>query len=401
MNENQQIWRLGADRLMLVLLLALLLTGCVVQSVTEPHTFDPELEPTPVPTAVSVAKPTYTVARGTVSRLLTLSGRVVPAQETAVSFGLNGVVTAVFVANGDFVEAGDLLAELDTSAYLAELKLAESALTVAQARVTALESQQANDRRRAEIALAQKQIQLDFAIAQAGGNPSASQQMAIDLLALDVELAQLDLDELNAGVDPALLAEVDQAQLRLEEIETLIANAQIVAPVSGTVVRLLVGAGDNVVAGETAVALADLTQLEIESLVRDVDLREMVEGMAAETTFASQPGDTYSVTLAALPPPYGTAENLEETTARFAFNNPADLANFALGDRLVLELIVAQNDDALWLPPAAVRDFQGRNFVVIQEGDTQRRVDVQLGIEGDGRIEILEGVTEGDTVVGP
>ena len=106
-------------------------------------------------------------------------------------------------------------------------------------------------------------------------------------------------------------------------------------------------------------------------------------------------------TLAALPPPYGTAENLEETTARFAFNNPADLANFALGDRLVLELIVAQNDDALWLPPAAVRDFQGRNFVVIQEGDTQRRVDVQLGIEGDGRTEILEGVTEGDTVVGP
>ncbi|MCB8946756.1 MAG: biotin/lipoyl-binding protein [Ardenticatenaceae bacterium] len=394
-------FRGGAWRTSIFILLGLLLTGCVVQSVTEPHTFDPDLEPTPVPTAVSVAKPIYTVARGTVSRLLTLSGRVVPAQETAVSFGLNGVVTAVFVANGDLVEAGDLLAELDTSAYLAELKLAESALTVAQARVTAVETRQANDRRRAEIALEQKQIQLDFAIAQAGGTPSATQQMAIDLLALDVELAQLDLDELNAGVDPALLAEVDQALLRLEEIEALIANAQIVAPVSGTVVRLLVAAGDNVVAGETAVALADLTQLEIESLVRDVDLREMVEGMAAETTFASQPGDTYNVTLAALPPPYGTAENLEETTARFAFNNPADLANFALGDRLVLELIVAQNDDALWLPPAAVRDFQGRNFVVIQEGDTQRRVDVQLGIEGDGRTEILEGVTEGDTIVGP
>ena len=49
----------------------------------------------------------------------------------------------------------------------------------------------------------------------------------------------------------------------------------------------------------------------------------------------------------------------------------------------------------------AVRNFQGRNFVVIQGGDTQRRVDVQLGIQSDNRVEILEGVTEGDVVVGP
>ena len=384
------------------ILFCLLFTGCIVQSVTEPHTFDPALEPTPVPTAVSVAKPTYTAARGTVSRTLTLGGRVVPATETAVSFALNGLVTAVFVASGDLVEAGDLLAELDTSTYLAEKKLAESALAVAQAQVRAVETQQVNDRRRAEIGLQQMQIQLNFAIANAGGKPTPAQQMAIDLLELDVELAQLALDELNAGVDPALLAEVEQAQLRLAEIDALIANAQLVAPVSGTVVRLLVGAGDNVTGGETAVSLADLTQLEIEALVREVDMREMVEGMAAETTFASQPGDTYHVTVNALPPPYGTAENLEASTARFAFNNSADLSDFALGDRLLLELILIQREDTIWLPPAAVRNFQGRNFVVIQEeGDTQRRVDVQLGIESASRVEILEGVTEGDIVVGP
>ncbi|MCA9966549.1 MAG: efflux RND transporter periplasmic adaptor subunit, partial [Anaerolineales bacterium] len=273
---------------------------------------------------------------------------------------------------------------------------------VAQAQVMAVETQQVNDRRRAEIGLQQMQIQLNFAIANAGGKPTPAQQMAIDLLELDVELAQLALDELNAGVDPALLAEVEQAQLRLAEIDALIANAQLVAPVSGTVVRLLVGAGDNVTGGETAVSLADLTQLEIEALVREVDMREMVEGMAAETTFASQPGDTYHVTVNALPPPYGTAENLEASTARFAFNNSADLSDFALGDRLLLELILIQREDTIWLPPAAVRNFQGRNFVVIQEeGDTQRRVDVQLGIESASRVEILEGVTEGDIVVGP
>ena len=389
-------------RLSIWLVAAVLLAGCKLDSVTAPHTYDPDLEPTPVPTAVTVAKPTYVVEQGTVSLDLTLGGRVVPATETAVSFGLDGVVTAVFVADGDFVTAGDLLAELDVSALLAERNLAESALAVAQAQVMAVETQLANDRRRAEIALEQVQIRLNFAIAEAGDEPTPAQQMAIDLLELDAELAQLALAELNAGVSPALLAEVEQAQLRLAEVDSLIADAQLIAPVSGTVVRLLVGAGDNAVSGATAVAIADLTQLEIEAFVRDEDMREMIEGMAAETTFAAQPGDTYPVTVSALPPPYGTAEGLEESTARFAFSNTADMVDFAPGDRLLLELSLVQHDDTLWLPPAAVRDFQGRNFVVIQEeGGTQRRVDVQLGIESNSRVEILEGVAEGEIVVGP
>lgn len=390
-----------ASRLTLLILLCASLTSCAIESVTEPHTFDPALEPTPVPTAVAVAKPTYIVERGTVARNLSLSGRVVPATETAVSFPLNGLVAAVYFDSGDSVQEGDLLAELDTSAYLAERQLAQTALNVAQAQVDAIETQQENSRRRAEIALQQVQIRLDFARAQGGQNPTPEQQMAIDLLALDVELAQLALDELDAGIDPGLLAEVEQAQLRLDELDALLDSTRLLSPVSGTVVRMLVDIGDTVSSGETAATVADLANLEVESLVRDVDLREMVEGMPATMNFASQPGSSYDMVLAGLPPPYGTAENLEESIARFAFVNPGHINDFETGDRVVLDLILAQHDDTLWLPPAAVRDFSGRNFVVIQEGDTQRRVDVQLGIESSSRIEILEGVEEGNVVVGP
>ena len=384
-----------------IILLCTFLTGCAIQSVTEPHTFDPELEPTPVPTAVAIAKPTYIVERGTVARNLILSGRVVPATETAVSFPLDGFVAFIHVESGTDVEVGDLLAELDTSAYLVERQLAQTALAVAQAQVTAIETQQENNRRRAEIALQQVQIRLDFAHAQAGETPTPEQQMAIDLLVLDVELAQLALAELEAGVDPALLAEVDQAQLRLDELDMLLTSTQLYAPVSGTVVRTLVDAGDNVVSGATAVTITDLANLEVESLVRDADLREMVEGMPAEMNFSSQPGHSYAVILTALPPPYGTAENLNESATRFALANPADIADFETGDRVSMNLILAQHDNTLWLPPAAVRDFSGRNFVVIQDGDTQRRVDVQLGIASSSRVEVLAGVAEGDLVVGP
>jgi multidrug efflux pump subunit AcrA (membrane-fusion protein) len=54
----------------------------------------------------------------------------------------------------------------------------------------------------------------------------------------------------------------------------------------------------------------------------------------------------------------------------------------------------------LWLPPQAIRTFEGRKFVVVQEGDAQRRVDVKIGVEGEDRVEIVEGLNEGQVVVG-
>ncbi len=388
-------------RTTILLLMSLLLMGCAIQSVTEPHTFDPDLEPTAVPTAVAISKPTYTVERGTVIRDLSLSGQVVPASETEVSFIVSGLLTDIYVDKGDFVQTGDLIAELDASAFLGERKLAINSLEVAEARLAAVEAQLANEQRRAEIALEQIQIQLNFAIDEAGDEPTASQTMAIQLLELDVELAQITLDELTAGADPELLAEVEQAQLRLDELDVQIANTKLYAPIDGTVVRQVVRKDETIGVGQTAVVLADLSNLEVEALVREVNLQEMFEGMPAQVEFATQPGETFDVIAERLSLPYGTDETLPETTARFVFDDAATMANFTNGDRLVITLILVEQVDTLWLPPAAVRDFQGRQFVVIQDEETQRRVDVQLGVESDGRLEILEGVEEGDVIVGP
>ncbi|MEJ5200292.1 MAG: secretion protein HlyD, partial [Anaerolineae bacterium] len=63
-------------------------------------------------------------------------------------------------------------------------------------------------------------------------------------------------------------------------------------------------------------------------------------------------------------------------------------------------VIVERKENALWLPPQAIRTFEGRRFVVIKEGVGQRRVDVKVGIESLDRIEILDGVAEGQQVLG-
>jgi multidrug efflux pump subunit AcrA (membrane-fusion protein) len=63
-------------------------------------------------------------------------------------------------------------------------------------------------------------------------------------------------------------------------------------------------------------------------------------------------------------------------------------------------VVLERKDDVLWLPPQAIRTFEGRRFVVVQEGDAQIRVDVKVGIESEDRVEIEEGLSEGQVVIG-
>ena len=66
-----------------------------------------------------------------------------------------------------------------------------------------------------------------------------------------------------------------------------------------------------------------------------------------------------------------------------------------------ITIVIEKRPDTLWLPPQAIRVFEGRRFVVVQEEGFQQRVDIKMGIEGEDRVEILEGLEEGQVVVSP
>ena len=49
-------------------------------------------------------------------------------------------------------------------------------------------------------------------------------------------------------------------------------------------------------------------------------------------------------------------------------------------------------------PDTAIRAFEGRNFVLIKNGNLQQRVDIKLGIQNDSQVEIEDGLSEGQIV---
>jgi hypothetical protein len=72
-----------------------------------------------------------------------------------------------------------------------------------------------------------------------------------------------------------------------------------------------------------------------------------------------------------------------------------------LGELVNVTAIIERKDNVVWIPPQAIRNFNGRRFAVVQDGDVQRRVDVEIGIQAEERVEIETGLEVGQTVVGP
>lgn len=362
-------------------------------------------EPTPIPTAAAAARPTYTVTRGEVAKDVTFGARVAPSLVQSLAFAQDGVVSQTYVREGQAVQAGDLIAELDTAELDAQLVLARSALAIAEERLAAVQREIDLGRNRAEIRRDLAQTDLDFAVQQGGAAPTAAQQHEIDRLTLLLQLAQLDVDELNVEVDPELASEVDSARLRVDELEQALTQTGLFAPFDGELINLGVSPGRAVTAGDSVGAVADAAEIVVGATVREAELEQLAEQMVASVRPGSGPGEALNATITHLPFPYGSGgegvAGEEDATVRIEFDDMgAAREAFAPGDRVTVVVRVDERNNTLWLPPAAIRDFNGRKFVVIQEGDVQQRADVMLGILGQDRVEVLSGVEEGQTIVG-
>ncbi len=69
------------------------------------------------------------------------------------------------------------------------------------------------------------------------------------------------------------------------------------------------------------------------------------------------------------------------------------------GDQAQVTIILAHKENVLWLPPEALRT-EDQTYVMVQRGDQEERVAVEIGATSADRVEILSGLSEGDVVVG-
>jgi multidrug efflux pump subunit AcrA (membrane-fusion protein) len=248
-----------------------------------------------------------------------------------------------------------------------------------------------NNVREAELALEQ---------AQAGVDP---------LLQQNVDAAQAAVARLQQGVDPLLEKNVETAQLALDRINQSVDAARIIAPFDGQITGVTAFEGREATAYKTAIVIAVPGDVELSCDLTSTVLDVLQEGMKAGIVFSDYPSDRLEGTVRLLPYPYGTGtvtsstgSATEDKSTRIAIDDMKGL-ELESGQLAKVNVVLQHKDDVLILPAQAIRTFEGRRFVVVQDTDgTQRRVDVKVGItSNDGDVEIKEGVEAGWVIVGP
>jgi hypothetical protein len=139
-----------------LLLVLLILAGCTLLPADRARNSGGQGEeptPTPIPTPITISKPTYTVARGEVTKRLILGGRILPVTEKDLFFRTSGHVRNVFVQSGEMVKAGQVLADLEMANVERDLAGSQLELERAQARLKTAETDLQQNIKRAQANL--------------------------------------------------------------------------------------------------------------------------------------------------------------------------------------------------------------------------------------------------------
>lgn len=385
-----------------MLLLGVTLAGCaLLPDVEVDRSTDGQPTPTPIPTAIVPVRPTYEVQRGDIIDQLEFSARISPVIEEELFFRASGRVESVFQRRNDIVEEGTVIAALEIEGLLRSMEAAEFELERAQMRLTQAEDELAYQIQVAETNLEIARIRLDSLRSE-----SFPDNTAIAIQEKEIELAELSLSRLQDGVDPLVVSDVESAQQTVDRIAAEIEETQIIAPFDGQILSLALTPGQQIETYRPVVTFANIDSLEAKAELISTQMDRLSEGMTADVNLVNRPGVDLTGEIRQLPYPYGsggsgtTVDDLDRSTRVTIFESPSE-AEFGLGDLVRVNVILEEKDDVLWLPPQALRVFDGRRFALVQEDDVQRRVDVTVGIQTQERVEILDGLEEGQTVIGP
>jgi multidrug efflux pump subunit AcrA (membrane-fusion protein) len=282
-------------------------------------------------------------------------------------------------------------------AYLraeADLRSAENNVAQAQLAYDTARQNEIQSIQRAEANLAEAQAALKALYAPPNALDLANARRA-------VIRAELALDEVKRQTDEDLEKTVTSAKLEVERIQAQIQAGRLYAPFDGVISEIRLRPGESVDAYRAMMTIIDDAEKEVLiDSVTSTDSGKIGIGQEVTLVFSRVPGREFKGSVVKLP---STATSTGATinpdrSYHIAYEAP-DI-DLEVGDLAQVVVTLKQVENALWLPPQAVRTFEGRRFVVVQDGNRQRRQDVRVGIISQERVEILEGLNEGDVVVG-
>lgn len=316
--------------------------------------------------------PTVKAERSRVERIVVATGTIEPENEVEVRPRVPGIVERVHVDDGDAVTENQVLVELERE--LLEAQVAEARASVRAAQV---------ERRFARI-----ELERATGLNQRGAASTKT----------------LDDARNRAQASEAGLA---RARARLESLDVQLRYATIRSPIEGTVLDVVIEEGSavspvtSVTGGTLLLSLAGTASVHLKGLVDENEIAHVAKGQEARVRTEAFPDRVFSGRLAKIAPVGERVQNVTYFEVEIAIEDErADLLRPRMsGDADIVTRVV---EDALVVPETALRyGGEGISVRVLQNGDASAAEDrpVKIGIVDGSRVEILDGLGEGDEVL--
>ncbi|MNW51566.1 putative efflux system component YknX [compost metagenome] len=331
-------------------------TGCSLL----PNEDEEEVLPVITPPTIS-KKPEYDVKSGPIELKVSAVGKLMSQREEAIYFTEDGLhIKNVLVKAGDKVKKGDTLIELETKDLEKDLR----------------------------------KKQLDF----------RQQELAMkETLRTKEEMDEIEFEK-------ATIVFEEQRQ-ELADLQQKIADATLTAPFSGTIVSINAEKGAVVKSYESLGMISDTSSLVVAASFAKEDLEKLSVGMKAKVDINSAGEFEGKVKVM----PVSTTNTNDNNNGGGGANNPN---KDSLDKYLIIELdkwpkdvergrplsatiVTQRKENAVLIPISALRSVGSRTYVQIVEADgSKREADVEVGLQTSTELEILNGLTPGQKVVG-
>jgi len=347
---------------------------------------------------------TAPVERGKIATVVRATGTLSPTSTVDVSSELSGRMAEVLVSFNDAVRAGQVLARLDQTTFVAKVREAQAALRIAKAGVQTQRA--ALERAKAELASAkmaphvaeanqaalkakldeterelQRKIALtrtktvstaDLTETQARRDAGAAdvlamaEQVKMKLEAIAVAEAETRMAEANLENAKAI---VEQKQAELDQANHDLARTEVRSPINGVIIKRDVNPGQTVAVSLEAKMLFnianDLRQMEVHGKIDEADIGQVKPGQKVEFTVDAYPNRVFTGQVEQVRMAHEVVQNVVTYTVVISATNPEKL--LFPGMTASLNIFIHESDDLLKIPNQALR-FRPKGEALTTEG---------------------------------
>ena len=335
----------------------------------------------------------FSVEKGDIQKTVTATGTLQTLEQVDIGAQASGQIKSILVQEGQQVKQGDLLALIDPRIAETDLRLAKAELLNAQANLQAK-----------QLALQQAQKEWDRQSKLYRNQATAKK---------DLDDAKFRLETAKVEIKIAQ-STVDSATVKVEKNQTELGYTEIRAPFDAIVISVIAKSGQTLATSQQVpvlMKLANIDKMKVNAKISEADVSYVQPGAPVTFTLLGEPHNRLYAQLdtVKLAPAHINEQNNENQSnnavyyyATFTVPNPAHKLRIAM--TVTVTILLDKRENVLTLPLSALGAMiaQDQHYVtVVRENGEKEQIAVKTGLKDDAKVEIVEGLAEGDIVVLP